>query len=106
MSEWIFEQVAGPFGFTEGPLWIGEGLLFTDMPGDRVLHYDPQPGQCTDCFVDGPGRRIVRYESDGSTTVICDHCEGHRFNSPNDLVVDGQGRIWFTDPRYGDARYV
>ena len=135
MGEWIFEQVAGPFGFTEGPLWIGDGLLFTDMPGDRVLHYDPQTGQCTDWrtgtnsangltadeqgrvyaaegtfvpgsdrFVDGPGRRIVRYESDGSTTVICDHYEGKRFNSPNDLVVDEQGRVWFTDPRYGDDR--
>ena len=54
--------------------------------------------------MDGPGRRIVRYESDGSTSVICDHYEGHRFNSPNDLVVDGQGRVWFTDPRYGDDR--
>ena len=48
MSEWIFKQVAGPFGFTEGPLWIGDGLLFTDMTGDRVLHYNPQTGQCTD----------------------------------------------------------
>jgi gluconolactonase len=50
------------------------------------------------------GRRIVRYEPDGSTTVICDHYEGKKFNSPNDLAIDNQGRIWFTDPRYGDDR--
>ena len=31
--EWNFEQVAGPFGFTEGPVWVGDALLFTDMPG-------------------------------------------------------------------------
>ena len=57
-----------------------------------------------DRFVDGPGRRIARYESDGSTTVISDNFEGNRFNSPNDLVVDAKGRVWFTDPRYGDDR--
>ncbi len=135
MSEWTFQRVAGPFGFTEGPLWTGDALLFTDMPGDRVLRYDPQTGSCTDWrtgtnrangltadaagrvyaaegtfvpgsdrFVDGPGRRIARYEADGSTTVICDHIGGKRFNSPNDLVVDALGRVWFTDPRYGDDR--
>lgn len=27
--------------------------------------------------------------------------EGKRFNSPNDLVVKGDGSIWFTDPSYG-----
>ena len=133
--EWEFEQVAGPVGFTEGPVWIGDAVLFTDMPGDRAMRYDPQTGACdvwrtgtnmanglaVDAagrvyaaegtfdplgtgFVDGPGRRIARYESDGSTTVISDNFAGKRFNSPNDLVVDGKGRVWFTDPRYGDDR--
>lgn len=27
--------------------------------------------------------------------------EGQRFNSPNDLVIDSQGNIFFTDPPYG-----
>jgi len=49
------------------------------------------------------GRRIVRYEPDGSTTVVCDHFQGKKFNSPNDLAIDNQGRIWFTDPRYGSS---
>ena len=30
--------------------------------------------------------------------------EGKRYNSPNDVVVDTKGRIWFTDPFYGDDR--
>lgn len=63
------------------------------------------------------GRRIVRYERDGGVTVVCDRYfapesgagaqqgEGKRFNSPNDLAIDNQGRIWFTDPRYGDDRH-
>ena len=33
---------------------------------------------------------------------MVDRFEGRRLNSPNDLVLDRAGRIWFTDPRYGD----
>ena len=40
---------------------------------------------------DEGGRRIVRYETDGSVAVICDHYEGKKFNSPNDLAIDEQG---------------
>jgi gluconolactonase len=36
--------------------------------------------------------------------VLTDKYEGKRYNSPNDCCVDGQGRIWFTDPRYGADR--
>lgn len=50
------------------------------------------------------GRRVVRYEADGSYTVLADHYGDARLNSPNDVVVDRLGRIWFTDPRYGDFR--
>lgn len=133
--EWTFEKVAGPFGFTEGPVWVDGALLFTDMPNDRALRYDPQTNKTEEWrtgtnkangltaddqgrvygaegtfdpkgeqFIDGPGRRIARYEKDGSTAVISDHFEGKRFNSPNDVVVDAKGRIWFTDPRYGSDR--
>jgi gluconolactonase len=53
---------------------------------------------------EGGGRRIVRYEPDGGVTVIADRFEGKRLNSPNDLAIDRRGRIWFTDPRYGEKR--
>ena len=36
--------------------------------------------------------------------MLTDAYEGKRYNSPNDVCVDGQGRIWFTDPRYGADR--
>lgn len=36
--------------------------------------------------------------------MVADHFEGRRLNSPNDLAFDRQGRLWFTDPRYGDRR--
>ncbi|HEV8543580.1 MAG TPA: SMP-30/gluconolactonase/LRE family protein, partial [Verrucomicrobiae bacterium] len=46
-------------------------------------------------------RRITRTEPDGTITVLADSYLGKKFNSPNDLTIDSQGRIYFTDPRYG-----
>ncbi|MCK4423341.1 MAG: SMP-30/gluconolactonase/LRE family protein, partial [Candidatus Omnitrophica bacterium] len=44
---------------------------------------------------------IARYGKDGTRTVCADRFEEKRLNSPNDLAFDRQGRLWFTDPRYG-----
>jgi gluconolactonase len=47
-------------------------------------------------------RRIARLNADGKTfSTVVDRFEGKRFNSPNDLVVDRRGNIYFTDPPYG-----
>jgi gluconolactonase len=63
------------------------------------LMFDKQGGLYA---CEGDARRMVRYERDGGVTVLCDNYEGKRLNSPNDLAIDHQGRVWFTDPRYGD----
>ena len=123
--EWKFEPVAGPYKFTEGPVWDGTFLFFTHIPGSRVMRYDPKTNLCEEyrtgtnganglvldakgrlcaCEGEGDGRRIVRYETKENTVVLADRFEGRRLNSPNDLVIDALGRIWFTDPRYGDDR--
>src|SRR5205085_8068174 len=47
-------------------------------------------------------RRVSRLERDGSRTVLAGGYEGKRFNQPNDLTIDSQGRIYFSDPQYGD----
>lgn len=47
-------------------------------------------------------RRVSRVEADGSLTVLADRFEGRRFNQPNDLALDSRGRLYFSDPRYGD----
>ncbi len=55
----------------------------------------------------GPGgrRRIVRTEMEtGKNEVLTERFEGKRYNSPNDVIADARGRIWFTDPFYGDDR--
>jgi gluconolactonase len=120
---WNFTIVNGPYGgVTEGPAWDGSGLLFTHIPSSRILRFDPQTrgsslyrentnnanglmmdsnGTLFAC--EGGGRRVVRYESDGSTTVLADGFEGQKFNIPNDLAIDPQGRVWFTDPFYEGA---
>ena len=49
-------------------------------------------------------RRVTRIEDDGRLTVLADRYDGHRFNQPNDLTLDSAGRIYFSDPCYGDRR--
>ena len=120
---WQFILVNGPYGGTaEGPAWDGSGLLFTHIPSSRIIRYDPESrgsslfradtnnanglmfdadGRLYAC--EGGGRRVVRYESDGSVTTLADGFEGKRLNVPNDLAIDDKGRVWFTDPFYDGA---
>jgi gluconolactonase len=46
-------------------------------------------------------RRIVRINKDRLVSVLVDHFEGKRLNSPNDLVYKSDGSLYFTDPPYG-----
>jgi gluconolactonase len=48
-------------------------------------------------------RRVTRTERDGKITVLADKFLGKPFNQPNDLTIDSKGRIYFSDPRYGDT---
>jgi len=117
---WNFKLVAGPFGFTEGPAWTGKTVLFTDIPNNRIMNYDPESNETRVfrentneanglmfdsngqlCACEGGGRRIARYNDDGTSITIVDNFQNKRLNSPNDLAFDTKGRLWFTDPRYG-----
>jgi gluconolactonase len=124
---WTFEILDPAYGaVTEGPVWDGSGLLFTRIQQSRIMRYDPATGRIsvyrenTNCAnglaldsqgrlyaceggVTADARRVVRYEADGSVTVLADRYEGKRLNIPNDLVVDPEGRVWFTDPYYEGA---
>ena len=120
---WNFINVNGPYGgTTEGPAWDGSGLLFTHIPASRIMRYDPQSGNSTvfrsntnsanglmfdpDGVLyacEGGARRMVRYGSDDSVTVLTDGFEGSELNIPNDLAIDLERRVWFTDPYYEGA---
>jgi gluconolactonase len=116
------DRVAGGFGFTEGPVWCGNHLLFSDIPRNRIvrlrlLHEGPEVttfrcpsgnsnGQTLDCSgrlitCEHSGRRVVRTELDGTVTVLAERFQDKRLNSPNDVVVRSDGSVYFTDPPYG-----
>lgn len=110
----------------EGPAWCSQGryLVWSDIPNNRQLRYLDDDGRVT-VFRSPSGnsngntfdfegrqiscehgeRRVVRYEHDGSVTVIADSYNGKRLNSPNDVAVHRDGSIWFTDPPYGGSLY-
>lgn len=114
------ELVAGGFQFVEGPQWrAAEGdLLFTDIPASTIHRHVPGGGvtvfrapsdQANGLALDPQGRllaaehgarRVSRTEGDAVVEVVAD-LDGLRLNSPNDLVVRGDGTIYFTDPPYG-----
>lgn len=114
--------------FFEGPAVDETGnVFFSDITSNRILKMNAQgevsvfrsdsgrtngnafdaQGRLISCEGFGLGsggrRRVVRTDmKTGVASVLTERYEGHRYNSPNDLCVDGKGRIWFTDPRYGD----
>ncbi len=116
--------------FLEGPAVDAAGnIYFSDISGNRILKRSPDgkvtvfradsgrtngntfdaQGRLLSCegAENGPGgrRRVVRTDlKTGKVTVITERFGGKRYNSPNDVVVDPSGRIWFTDPRYGADR--
>jgi gluconolactonase len=67
-------------------------------PGSNGLAIDPD-GRLV--FCQHGERRIVRREADGRITVLADRYQGHRLNSPNDLVFRTNGDLYFTDPPFG-----
>lgn len=119
-------ELATSFTFSEGPAADADGnVYFTDVFASRILRYgadgsfeefrDPSgranglafdaQGRLIACeggSPDGPGRRITRTDmTTGDIEVLTDNFEGKRYNSPNDVVVADNGRIYFSDPRYG-----
>jgi len=114
-----WELVADGFQFTEGPAADPEGrLYFTDLRANRIYRLDEagrpevfvEASQKTNGLMFGPDgllygcqnglRRIVSFDSSGTATVVADDVDC------NDLVVTGDGGIYFTDPPNGRVWYV
>lgn len=105
----------------EGPVWIPDkqALRWSDIPNDRIMEFLAETtetrvhrteveftngrtldlqGRVVQC---SHGRRSIEREVGGTPQTIVATWNGHRFNSPNDIVVAADGSIWFTDPPYG-----
>jgi gluconolactonase len=117
------EKVWGEGEFTEGGALAEDGaILFSDI-GDRIMRFDPKTGR-TSVFREpsgranglifdvngrlivaegantGGGRRVSVTGRDGTIQTLADRYDDKRFNSPNDVAVDRQGRVYVSDPRY------
>lgn len=108
--------------WAEGPAWNGVGryLVWSDIPNNVQMRFIDDDARVTtfrnpagnsngntfdfegrQLSCEHGGRRVVRYEHDGTVTVIAERIGRARLNSPNDVVVHPDGSIWFTDPSYG-----
>jgi gluconolactonase len=77
----------------------GQVSIFLQDAGTNGLLFDRQ-GRLVIC--QPSRRRVARRDPDGTVAALVEQYEGKRFNSPNDLTIDTHGRIYFSDPRYGD----
>ena len=121
-----FTWVEGPVWDKQGGY-----LLFSDIPANAVYRWKPgesvslflknsgysgttpfagkEPGS-NGLALDADGqlvlcrhgdREIGRLEADGRIASLADRYDGHRINSPNDLVFKSDGSVYFTDPPFG-----
>ena len=115
------ETVHTGMRWPEGPVYCADGdyYLWSDIPNNRIMRWvegsgvsvfrapshhangnsRDRQGRLITC--ESGARRLTRTEPDGTITVLADHYQGKRLNSPNDVVVRSDGTIWFTDPDYG-----
>lgn len=116
------ETISEGYKLTEGIIWHDRDqyLIFSDMAYGKVYRWSEAdglsviktPSNITNGnFVDAEGRivscehatsRVTRFEPNGRyITTLASHYDGKELNAPNDVIVDSQGRVWFTDPMYG-----
>ncbi len=108
------------FVFIEGPVWHPDGfLLFSDIPADRIIHWSEENGfsdflnpsantnglsfdKDNMLLMCSHGKRsVLRLDANGETQTLAHTFGGLKLNSPNDLVINKKGWIYFTDPCWG-----
>lgn len=109
--------LASGFGFTEGPAADKDGnIYFTDIPNNRIHKWSidgeistfiEDTNRANGLFFDKKGNllacqggagKIISIDKDKKVTVLASEYDGGRFNSTNDLWIDPNGGVYFTDP--------
>jgi len=113
-------EVRKGFKFTEGPVADAAGeVYFSDVHANRTYKWSPEgdvklfrenTGSANGLAIDLAGNlivcesgngRITSTNAKGEVTVVADKYDGKRFNQPNDLWIDPNGGVYFSDPIYG-----
>ena len=110
------ETVATGFGFTEGPMWDPAGFLYvSDETINKIFRVYPNGKKEEVIALGDPDgntfdrqhrlidcasvlRAIIAVTPDGKYTILADHYDGKKLNSPNDVIVGPDGALYFTDP--------
>lgn len=111
--------ISDQFSFTEGPATDAEGnVYFTDQPNNDIwiyntngelIHFMDNSGRANGLYFDLDGNLLACADEkselwsispEKEVTVLVDNFNGKRLNGPNDLWVDPDGGIYFTDPYY------
>lgn len=119
VGEW--RKLGGGYSLSEGPSQTPDGAVyFTDFRGGEIHRVDPVTSDVSvflsdinagGLAVDRAGKLIVAEGRAGkilridpatkAVSVIAERIDGARFNAPNDLLIDGKGGIYFSDPSQG-----
>jgi len=87
---WKYDPTTGKTVIFRSPSGMSNGIKF-DALGRMVVAEGADYG----------GRRVTRTDmTTGKTFIIAALFEGRPLNSPNDVTIDQQGRVYFSDPRY------
>lgn len=114
------------FKFTEGPAADGNGnVYFSDIPNNRIHKVDvggklstmlENSEGCNGLMVDARGRliacqgnakKVIALDVETKkSTVLSDGSDGKSLGTPNDLVIDWTGGIYFTAPDISSVFYL
>ena len=119
---WTFEDAAPMIGtITEGNCWTGSHMLYSNIAHNRIMRLDVESG-LVDVFAENTegtnglnydadgnlygcastGRKMIKFNDDGSFETVFDSIDGLKFNGPNDLAITPSGAIYFSD-RVGES---
>ena len=126
-EKWV--KVADSLNFPEGPAYNGTSIYFSNCYGGWIGKFN---NSFTDTFIskfddsllikntnglafDSKGNlfvceygfgRILEINNTAEIKIYADCYDGNRFNRPNDLTIDKNGNLFFTDPKSYDKNIL